>query len=169
MSYVFTTLLKTLLQCWYKVVVPGGFQKNGSIGLSCIVTELEALQVYKVCWNCMWSLKYSRKDARCSKKHFFYLTFKGHFKVKVKVKELTHSSQLVKGYLVLKFGWSFLAVTKIFIIAHRPEDFKNLVADVCENIWTKFSRVPMKSEYLANIWNFGIAYFHIMGIGGSQP
>ena len=45
------------------------------------------------------------KDARCSKKHFLFLTFKGHFKVKVKVNEVAHSSQLVKGYLVLNFGW----------------------------------------------------------------
>ena len=83
--------------------------KKGSIGLSCIVTELQALQVYKVCWYCMWSLKCSRKDGRCSKKHFFFLTLKGHFKVKVKVKEIAHSSQFVKGYLVLKFDWSIFS------------------------------------------------------------
>ena len=34
------------------------------------------------------------------KKHFFFLTLKGHFKVKVKVKEIAHLSQLVKGYFV---------------------------------------------------------------------
>ena len=54
-------------------------------------------------------LKMFKKRWPLLKKAFFFLTLKGHFKVKVKVKEIAHSSQFVKGYLVLKFDWSIFS------------------------------------------------------------
>ena len=85
--------------------------------------------------------------------HFFFLTLKGQFKVKVI--KLAHSSELVKGYLVLKFGWSIISRFEDPLLSLiDPRLSTSCLADICENIWTEFGRVPIKSKYLANIFIF---------------
>ena len=50
-----------------------------------------------------------KKGAHCLNEAFFHLTLKIQFKVTVMVNKLAHSSQVVKDYLVLKFGRSIVS------------------------------------------------------------
>ena len=100
-------------------------------------------------------LKMFKKRCPLLKKSIFF-TLKDHFKVMVRVKEIAHSSQVVKGYLVLKFGWSIFSryENPLLSLTYRPKIFISLVADVFENIWTDLCQVLMKNKYLANIFVF---------------
>ena len=69
-------------------------------------------------------------------------------------------SQRNSTFKLIHYGLSSVKIWLVYLKPLRrslllltdPRIFKkNLLADVCEKIWTKFDRVPMKNEYLANI------------------
>ena len=83
-----------------------------------------------------------KKGAHCLKQPFFFLTLQGHFKFKVKFKvnKVARSSHFVKGYLVLKFGWSIVSRTKILYYHSQTHNFQK-------------SRSRRLEEYLDRIWS----------------